>query len=124
MASSQRPTSCHHAAGLRCAVRWRRALRLRRTELGVQVRFLQESDYLPEAAIFPLLEIPTGNESDGLGSGHVDAFLPLWLQTDFGDWTVYGGGGYGINPGAGNENWGFVGAVLQKQVTKNFLLGG
>ena len=41
----------------------------------------------------------------------------------FGDWTVYGGGGYGINSGAGNENWGFVGAVVQRQVTKNFLLG-
>jgi hypothetical protein len=94
------------------------------TELGVKFRFLQQSDNLPEAAIFPLLEIPTGNASDGLGSGHVDAFLPLWLQKDFGDWTVYGGGGYGINPGAGNENWGFVGAVVQKQVTKNFLLGG
>jgi hypothetical protein len=94
------------------------------TELGVKFRFLQESDYLPEAAIFPLLEIPTGNASDGLGSGHVQAFLPLWLQKDFGDWTIYGGGGYCINPGAGNENWGFVGAVVQKQVAKNILLGG
>ena len=71
-----------------------------------------------------MLEPPTGNASDGLGSGHVNAFLPLWLQKKFGDWTVYGGGGYGINPGAGNENWGFVGAVVQKQVTRNFLLGG
>jgi hypothetical protein len=94
------------------------------TELGVKFRFLQESDRLPQAAIFPLLEIPTGSESDGLGSGHVQAFLPLWLQKSFGGWTVYGGGGYGINPGAGNENWGFGGAVLQCQVRKNILIGG
>jgi hypothetical protein len=51
-----------------------------------------------------LLEVPTGSKSDGLGSGQMQAFLPLWLQKCVGDWTVYGGGGYGINPGAGNEN--------------------
>jgi hypothetical protein len=69
-----------------------------------------------------LLEIPTGSKSDGLGSGHVQAFLPLWLQKSVGDWTVYGGG-YGINPGVGNENWGFGGVVVQRQVTKNVLIG-
>lgn len=93
------------------------------TELGVKFRFFQETEHLPQAAIFPLLEIPTGNASEGLGSGHVQAFLPLWLQKDFGDWTVYGGGGYGINSGMGNENWGFGGVVVQRQVTKNVLLG-
>ncbi len=93
------------------------------TEFGVKFRFIQETDHLPQAAIFPLLEVPTGSESHGLGSGHVQAFLPLWLQKSFGDWTIYGGGGYGINPGAGNENWGFVGAVVQRQITQNFLLG-
>lgn len=94
------------------------------SELGVKFRFIQETEKMPQVALFPLLEIPTGNAADGLGSGHVQAFLPVWAQKSFGDWTVYGGGGYGINPGAGNENWGFVGTVLQRQVTKNFLLGG
>jgi hypothetical protein len=94
------------------------------TELGVKFRFIQETDHLPQIGIFPLLEVPTGGKSDGLGSGHVQAFLPLWLQKSFGDWTVYGGGGYGINPGNGNENWGFGGVVVQRQVTKNVALGG
>lgn len=89
------------------------------TELGFKYRFFQETKRLPQAGIFPLLEIPTSNAPDG----HVQAFLPLWLQKSFGDWTVYGGGGYGINPGAGNENYGFVGAVVQKQITKKILLG-
>jgi hypothetical protein len=93
------------------------------TELGVKFRFFQETDRLPEAAIFPLLEVPTGNESNGLGSGQVQAFLPLWLQKSFGDWTIYGGGGYGINPGAGNENWGLGGAVVQWQAAKDVALG-
>ena len=78
---------------------------------------------MPQVGIFPLLEIPSGSEADGLGSGRVQAFLPLWAQKSFGDWTIYGGGGYGINPGAGNENWGFGGVVLQRQITKNFALG-
>lgn len=93
------------------------------TELGVKVRFVQEAEHLPQVAIFPMLEIPTGSEARGLGNGHVQAFLPMWLQKSFGDWMLGGGAGYGINPGAGNENWGFGGAVVQRQVTKNFLLG-
>lgn len=93
------------------------------TELGVKFRFVQETEKLPQVGIFPLLEIPTGDESDGLGGGQVQAFLPLWLQKSFGDWTIYGGGGYGINPGAGNENWGFAGAVVQRQVTKKIAIG-
>jgi len=52
----------------------------------------------------------------------VQAFLPLWLQKGFGDWTIDGGAGYGINPGAGNENWGFGGVVVQRQLTKSILL--
>ena len=93
------------------------------TELGVKYRFLQETDHLPQAAVFPLLEVPTGSESDGLGGGHTQVFLPVWLQKSVGDWTVYGGGGYGFNPGAGNENWGFGGVVVQRQVTKSVSLG-
>ena len=93
------------------------------TELGVKFRFLQETEWWPQVGIFPLLEIPTGSESDGLGSGHVQAFLPVWLQKSFGDWTIYGGGGYGLNPGAGNADWGFGGVVVQRQVAKNVLFG-
>ena len=94
------------------------------TELGVKFRFIQETERMPQVGVFPLLEVPTGSASEGLGNGHLQAFLPVWLQKSSGDWTVYGGGGYGINPGAGNENWGFVGMVLQRQVAKNVMLGG
>lgn len=93
------------------------------TELGVKFRFIQETNYLPQVGIFPLLEVPTGSAADNLGSGDWQAFLPVWLQKDFGKWTIYGGGGYWINPGAGNQNWGFVGTVLQYQVRDNVLIG-
>jgi hypothetical protein len=98
------------------------------TELGAKYRFVQETLSLPQVGVFPLLEIPTGNAGENLGSGHVQAFLPVWLQKSWGEenrqWTLYGGGGYHINPGAGNQDWGFFGAVLQWQILKNVLVGG
>lgn len=94
------------------------------TELGVKYRFVQETERFPQIGIFPLLEVPTGRASQGLGGGHVQAFLPVWLQKSFGRWTVYGGCGYGINPGAGNRDWGFGGALVQYQVADQVAVGG
>jgi Putative MetA-pathway of phenol degradation len=92
-------------------------------ELGVKIRFVQESERMPQVGIFPLLEVPVGSASENLGNGHATAFLPVWLQKSWGKWTVYGGGGYGINSGVDNQNWGFAGLVVQKQVTENLLIG-
>jgi len=78
---------------------------------------------MPQVGIFPLLELPTGSAENNLGNGHMQAFLPLWLQKSWGSWTAYGGGGYGINSFSGNHNWEFVGAVLQKQVLPNLAIG-
>lgn len=52
------------------------------------------------------------------------AFLPVWVQKSFGEWTTYGGGGYWINPGAGNRNYWFAGWVLQRKLTEQVTLGG
>jgi hypothetical protein len=93
------------------------------TELGIKYRFVHETDMLPQIGVFPLIEVPTGSENRGLGSGHTDAFLPVWMQKSFGKWTTYGGGGYWINPGADNRNWWFAGGMLQRQITCNLALG-
>ena len=96
------------------------------TELGAKFRFVQEDEagWRPQAGVFPLLEVPTGNDARGLGTGRVHAFLPLWLQKSFGQWLTYGGGGYWINPGPGNKNYWFAGWLLQRQVTDDLALGG
>ncbi len=96
------------------------------TELGMKYRFIQEDEkgWRPMVGVFPLLEAPSGNAQRGLGTGHAHAFLPLWLQKSFGDWTTYGGGGYWINPGAGNRNYWFAGWLLQRKITENLVLGG
>jgi len=93
------------------------------TELGAKYRFVHEAESYPELGVFPLVEVPTGNSRRGLGTGHTDVFLPLWLQKTVGSWMSYGGGGYWINPGAGNRDYWFVGGLIQNQVTKTLALG-
>jgi hypothetical protein len=86
------------------------------TEFGAKYRFIQETDTRPMVGTFPLLEVPTGDQQRGLGSGQVTLYLPLWVQKSYGAWTTYGGGGYWINPGPGNYDWGFLGWLVQRQV--------
>ncbi|HET9990445.1 MAG TPA: hypothetical protein VFQ65_18065, partial [Kofleriaceae bacterium] len=93
-------------------------------ELGAKVRFVQEAGARPMAGVFPLLELPAGDESKGLGTGHVRAFLPVWLQESSGPWQSYGGGGYWINRGTGNRNYWLFGWQVQRELTKGLSLGG
>ena len=76
--------------------------------------------------VYPLLEQPTGNESRGLGAGHLRAFLPIWVQKSFGDWTTYGGGGYWFNQDnrLGDKDYWFFGWLLQRKVTDKLTIGG
>jgi hypothetical protein len=93
------------------------------TELGAKFRFVQEGKYTPMVGVFPLVEMPTGAPSKGLGAGQTRVFLPVWLQKSFGNWMSYGGGGYWHNPGVGNRDYWFAGWEFQNQVTKQLALG-
>ncbi len=98
------------------------------TELGFKYRVIDEDKdgARPMIGVYPLIELPTGDESRALGAGYVRAYFPLWIQKSFGDWTTYGGGGYWLNQGADtvNRNYGFFGWLLQKQMTKQLAIGG
>jgi hypothetical protein len=96
------------------------------TSFGVKYRLIEpgEDDWWPQIAIYPAISLRTGNPARGLGSGATHGFLPLWIQKDFGPWTTYGGGGYGINPGPGNKNYWFIGWQLQRRITAQLVLGG
>jgi hypothetical protein len=89
-------------------------------EMGFKYRFLQETDTLPQMALYPLLDLPTGNHNEELGSGKADVFVPIWMQKSFGKWTVYGGAGYWFNPGADKHDWWFGGLVLERKLTEDF----
>jgi len=79
------------------------------TEIAFKYRFVNEDEngLRPMVGVFPTVEVPTGDQSLGLGAGHVGVFLPVWLQKSLGDgWLTYGGGGYWINNDAsvGDKN--------------------
>lgn len=93
------------------------------TELGAKYRLVDERESRPQVAVFPLVELPTGDAARGLGSGHTQLFLPLWLQKSFGPWTTYGGAGYWIHPGPGNRNWWLTGWLVQRQLQPNLAVG-
>ncbi len=94
-------------------------------EIGGKYRFVSPDadDWFPRAAVYPQIEVPGGNQKLGFGTGHAAVFLPLWLQKDFGPWTTYGGGGYWINPGAGNRDYSFAGAALWRKISDPLNVG-
>jgi hypothetical protein len=93
------------------------------TELGVKWQFNEETETMPMVGIFPLVELPTGNSDKGLGNGHTQVFIPVWLQKKWGDFQTYGGGGYWINNGPDNRNYWFVGWQAQYQFSDHVTLG-
>lgn len=96
------------------------------TELGAKFRFVKETDTRPQVGVFPLVELPTGDEDRGLGSGKTQLFLPIWVQKSWDDkaWTTYGGGGWHSNPGAGNRDFWQFGWELQRNISDTLSVGG
>ncbi len=92
-------------------------------ELGFKYQFAAQKGWFPSIATFPLMEISTGNASEGLGNGKPQFFIPIWLEEDFGKWTVYGGAGYWLNFGTGNKNFYFSGILIQYNFTNESFLG-
>jgi hypothetical protein len=88
-------------------------------EVGVKYRFLKETSIFPQVGLFPLLELPSGDSSAGLGSGHTSAFLPIWFQKSLGAWTSYAGGGYWFNKTAdGDKDHWQSGWQIQRDLSK------
>lgn len=90
-------------------------------EVAVKYRFIHDEAAGFQIAAFPGITIPTG--SNGLGAGRVTALLPVWAQQDLGNWSIFGGAGYAINPGAGNRNYWTGGVAVTNQINERVLLG-
>ena len=90
-------------------------------ELSVKYRFYHDESAGISVAAFPGVTVPTATH--GLGTDHVTALLPIWAQKDFGKWSVFGGGGYAINPGDGNRNYWTGGVAVAREVSDDLLIG-
>jgi hypothetical protein len=82
----------------------------------------QDAGWTPDVALAPRLLLPTAGHH--FGGGHVQLLLPVWAHKQAGRWSVFGGGGYDINPGAGNRNFWFGGVGAARPVNQRLTLGG
>ena len=92
-------------------------------ELAAKYRFLHQSDDspLPDVAFFPRLITPTGGRT--FGTGRLSVFLPLWAQKDAGRWSLFGGGGYTINPGPDQRDFWLEGVGLSRALGDRLIIG-
>jgi len=87
-------------------------------EIGVKYRFFDDHKEGVSAAIFPRVILPTAAHSPGERTRFL---LPLWLGKDFaGGTSIFGGGGYMINPGPGNRDFWQAAIALTHDLSKQF----
>lgn len=90
-------------------------------EVSAKYRFYHDEANGVSIAAFPGLTLPTG--SNGMNTGKVTALLPIWAQKDFGPWSLFGGGGYAINPGASKRDYWTGGIALTRSFGDKLLIG-
>lgn len=74
------------------------------SQMGLKVRFIQETARSPQVSFYPQITFPTGGPA--LGAGHGTLFLPVWAQKTVGKVTLFGGGGYDFDRDAtGTGDW-------------------
>jgi hypothetical protein len=90
-------------------------------ELGVKYRFFNDERRGISAAVFPRAILPTSSLAH---NGRTRFLLPLWLGKDFaGGTSLFGGGGYEINPGPGNRDFWQAALAVTHDVGKSVSLG-
>jgi hypothetical protein len=90
-------------------------------EMSAKYRFINDEANGIQVAAFPGISLPTA--SNGMGAGRVTALLPVWFQKDSGNWSIFGGGGYAINPGAGNRDYWTGGIAVSRRFGERLLVG-
>jgi hypothetical protein len=87
----------------------------------LKVLHQKEGSWQPDVAIFPRLFLATAPTR--FASPHTNLLLPVWVGKDFDKWSVFGGGGYQLNPGSGNRDFWTGGVAVTRQVTERLNLG-
>jgi Putative MetA-pathway of phenol degradation len=92
-------------------------------ELGVKYRFFNRLDDGWSAAVYPTLELPTGDTGQGLGNGRAQLLLPLWIQRSSGEWSWDTGLSRLINPAPDARNSWFAGLLALRSFGERLSLG-
>jgi hypothetical protein len=87
-------------------------------ELGVKYGFIKQTKLRPQIGSFTMFEIPTGNSTQGLGVGRVWYKLPIWVEKEFGPWSLCGGMGYTVVPQTGYDNYLYGGSLVKLEINK------
>ncbi|HZP98289.1 MAG TPA: hypothetical protein VFB13_02045 [Reyranella sp.] len=89
-------------------------------QFAAKYRFLHQQSFGLDVSFFPRLLMPAGTSP--VGASTAAFLLPLWLERDWGKWSLFGGGGCTLNTGAGFD-FCQAGAVLNRQVAQHLQLG-
>jgi hypothetical protein len=90
-------------------------------EVAVKWRFLDDEKNGISAAVFPRAILPTSGLEN---HERTRLLLPLWAEKDLaGGTSIFGGGGYEINPGPANRNFWQAGLAVTHDLSKTFSLG-
>jgi len=90
-------------------------------ELGVKYRIFEDDSRGLSAAIFPRAILPTSSMAVGEKTRFL---LPLWVEKDFaGGTSLFGGGGFTVNPGTGNCDFWQVAVALTHDFSENLSIG-
>jgi hypothetical protein len=87
-------------------------------EVGVKWRLINDEAHHRSVAIFPRVIIPTAR-----GNNKASVLLPVWGQQDIGNWSIFGGGGYMIHPGAGNRGFWQQGVAVTNHLSDGLTIG-
>ncbi len=91
-------------------------------ELGVKYGFIRQTAHRPQIGSFTMFEIPVGSYSKGLGVGSVWYKLPLWMEKEFGAWSLVGGMGYAVVPQKDYRNYLYGGYLVKREISKKLEL--
>jgi hypothetical protein len=90
-------------------------------ELAIKYRFFHDERHGFSAALFPRAFLPT---STLVSHERARLLLPIWLGKDFhGGTSLFGGGGYEINPGPGRRNFWQAGLAVTHDFGEKLSLG-
>jgi len=89
-------------------------------QLAAKYRFLHQDGFGLDVSFFPRLFLPAGSSVSG--DTNASILLPLWLQKDWGKWSVFGGGGCVISADS-TEDHCLAGGVLTRQALDKLQLG-